>query len=225
MRPILLITLLFTLALSPNDARKANEAYERGAFEEAIELYRQAIVTDPENTRLHFNLGNSLARAGYPEDAIQAYEKFKSLSEDPLHKALADYNIGNLYSEHEQFDQAIEHYRESLRNNPNDEDTKHNYELALKQKEESDPQNQERPDHPETDREDDEEGGDQSQDSPEPDLEGDQEDQEDGSSQPQPDMSLEEAESVLDALQQRERELLQDRQKTADEEERYEKDW
>ncbi|MEX2585538.1 MAG: tetratricopeptide repeat protein [Balneolaceae bacterium] len=227
MRPTYILLFVFFLAFAPNDARKANQAYEEGNYEEAIRLYQQAIDSDPENVRLHFNLGNALAHAGRTEEAVQAYEQFKSLTDDPKQKALADYNIGNLLSENEQYDPAIEAYRESLRLNPDDEDAKHNYELALKQKQEREQEEQdpERPDHPETDREDNQQGGDQDQSDGQPDFQNEPQDQDGNSSDSQPRMSREEAEKILNALQQREKELLEGRRKTSEEGARDGKDW
>src|SRR6056297_2470659 len=106
---LLFIALIFA-GSSLNDARKANEAFRNGDYEKAVELYRKAIDSEPENAMLHFNLGNAYVEMGNAEDAIFAYERFKDLSDDPAQKSLADYNIGNLHSAQEQYDEAISQY-------------------------------------------------------------------------------------------------------------------
>lgn len=234
MNRLLVATLVFFIAFAPNDARKANEAYERGEFATAAELYRTAIQSDPDNARLYFNLGNSLAKMGQTEEAQQAYEQYKNLTDNPQDQALADYNIGNLLSDSQQLDKAAEYYRQALMGNPDDEDAKHNYELAIRQlqQQEQQQQNQDQ-------QQDQEEDQDQQQEQ-EQRQDQDQEQQQDQNQDQQQDsgdtsedqqemespMSLEEAQSILDALEQRERDLLRDREKEAQQENsENERDW
>jgi Ca-activated chloride channel homolog len=143
MQRFLVILIIFMLAFAPNDARKANEAYENGDYASAAELYRQAIQSNPDDARLYFNLGNSLAQIGRLDEARQAYEQFKSMTDNPRDRSLADYNIGNLYSEEQQLDMAADFYRQSLMNNPDDDDARHNYELTVRQQQEQQQQQQE----------------------------------------------------------------------------------
>lgn len=232
---LLTISLVFLMAFAPSDARKANEAYERGDYAQAAELYRQAIQSDPDNPKLYFNLGNSLARSGQAEEAARAYENFKSMTDDPREISMADYNLGNLLSEAQELEMASEFYREALRNNPDDPDTKHNYELALRQHQEQ--QQQQQQEQQDQDQDQDEDQNDQQQDQQQ-DQDEDQDPGQDQNQQQDPgdsgdeeqeqesQMSLEEAESILDALEQRERELLRDREKDAQEESsNNERDW
>lgn len=242
-RHLSILLLVFLLAFAPNDAQKANEAYRQGDYARAAELYQNALESDPENPRLHFNLGNTLAKLGRTEEAVQAYERFKSLTDDPRQHALAEYNIGKLYSDSEELDKAADHFKNALHHNPDDPDTRHNYELALRRQQQQEQQNQQQDQNQDQENEDDQdqdqdqnqnqsgqddqqeqnEEQDQNQENPEPESG----DQQESDSQPRPtQMSLEEAESILEALEQRERELIRNRKKEAEEEpSSNEKDW
>lgn len=235
---ISMLSLVLLLAFTPNDAKRANEAYKQGDYATAAELYQKALESDPDNAQLHFNLGNALANMGRTEEATQAYENFKSLTEDPQDLALADYNIGKLYSDKDELNKAAEYFRNSLRNNPDDPDARHNYELALRQQQQNQQQDQNQDQEGNDDQNQDqeqnqdqndqgdqqEEEQDQNQGNQQQDP-GDQEES-DSQQQQQPQMSLEEAESILEALEQRERELIRNRKKEAEEEpSNNEKDW
>lgn len=222
-----LLTLAFILAASSlNEARKANDAYRSGDYETAVSLYQQAIDNDPSDARLYFNLGSALARLGQADESVRAFEKAKDLMDDPQQQSMADYNAGTLLSEAEMYDEAIDFFRDALRKNPNDADAKHNYEMSIRKQQQQE-QEQEQ-DGESDDDEDQDQDQDQQQDhDQEQDQDQDrQDDQGDGSpdeqdpqdhEMPQPDeISLDEAENILNALDQLEREILENRKKEAE---------
>ncbi len=135
------ITLLFTFLIS-NEGRKANTAYNEGNYALADSLYRLAIEQEPENGKLHFNLGNALAKQGKTEEAIESFMNAIEFAENDDERALADYNIGTILAEKEEWKPAAHHFRKSLRNQPVDTDAKHNYELAALKSQEEEQQNQ-----------------------------------------------------------------------------------
>lgn len=230
---LILLGFLFT-GSSLNDGRKANEAFQRGDYAKAVRLYRQAIEQNPDDARLYFNLGNALSELGETEEAIEVYNQYKSKSENVEQQALADYNQGRLLTENEQYDEALKYYRDALRKNPDDADARHNFELALKKQQEQEEQQSEE-DPEDQSNEDQEQDGDQDQEQNDQEQENqdqqedqnqnqnqqsDSQEEQDGEEQqqPQPDsMSREEAENLLDALGQLERELLEGRKKEATE--------
>jgi len=133
---ILLYISLIVFLIGSTDGRKGNEAYEKGNYAEADSLYRLAIETEPENSKLFFNLGNTLAKQGKVEEAIEAYLNSQEYADNEADKALAQYNIGTLLAENEDWKPAAHHFRNSLKLNPSDIEAKHNYELAKKKTEE-----------------------------------------------------------------------------------------
>jgi|SRR6056297_745145 len=232
---ILLIVGFLFVASSLNDARKANEAFKNGDYELAVQLYRQAIDQNPDNSRLYFNLGNALAEAGYTDEAMEVYNQFRNMTEESNQQALADYNRGKLLSEQENFDEALSHFREALRKNPNDEDARFNYELAQRMKQQQEQQKQDQQQDSQSDQDDSEDEQEQSDDQnqnedqqQDPNQQPQNQDQPQNQEQlPEPsNMSQEEAENILDALEQIERELLENREKEANvSRQQNDKDW
>ncbi|MEX2639333.1 MAG: tetratricopeptide repeat protein [Balneolales bacterium] len=243
---IFLLTLLAALFLAPQDgARQANREYEEGNYAEAEEGFLNALEKDPENPRLLFNLGNALARQGKLDEAVQAFEAFKKMESSPSERAKADYNLGNMYSDQEEWDQALQRYRESIRVNPDDEDARFNYELAYRNEEQQqqqqdqqqqndqDQQDQEGEDERESDPQDGddrqqggEQDGDQQQDQS-GDNPGNQQNQQQQNQQPEPgSMTAEQADDILKALDNIEKDLLKNYQKNQIEPSgSHEKDW
>lgn len=244
MRYILITILAFILmGASLEDARKANEAYNEGNYEEAIALYKKAIDEDPENAKLYYNLASAQAKAGNSEEAVRTFEQFKTMTDDEERRAMADYDIGNILAEQEQWDKAVEYYKKSLRYLSDDEDAKHNYELALKQQDQQgenqdqdqqqDQQNendqqqqQDQNQQQENDQQNQENNSEQNQD-----QQGQQDEQEQNQDQqPQPQqsqMTQAEAEQILKALEQKEKELMKEfkKQKVESTDNKNEKDW
>ena len=128
----LIYILIGFLFVASGNGREANKAYDEGNYVLADSLYRLALKEDPENSKLYFNLGNALAKQGKVEDAIEAYLNSQEYAETDTDKALAQYNIGTLLAENEDWKPAAHHFRNSLKLNSQDYEAKHNYELAAK---------------------------------------------------------------------------------------------
>mgnify|MGYP006307977237 FL=1 len=151
-------------------------------------------------------------------------------------RALADYNQWTMLTDQEEFQQAAELFREALKKNPDDEDARHNYELALRRQQEQEQQQQQQDSNQEEQsneqqqnqqqQQDGENEQDQNQQQQQPqDQPNNPEDQ--GEQQPSPtEMTPEEAENILDALAQLERKLLEDMKKESEQtQSQNEKDW
>lgn len=234
---VLIVLVLFLAGASIEDARKANDAYRNGNYAEAIKLYKKAIDQDPKNTKLYYNLGNALAKNGNPEEAIRYFEQFKSMTDDPEQRAMADYNIGNIYSETQQWDKAVNSYKNALRYQSADFDAKHNYELAQKksqdqQQQQQNQQNQQQQDQQQQkqqQQENQQQEQEQQQNQQQQQQQQQQQNQQ-NQQQPQPkpnQINKEEAEKILKALEQKEKELLKEfkKQKTESSNSNNEKDW
>jgi tetratricopeptide (TPR) repeat protein len=177
--------------------KKGNALYEKGDFEGALERYDEALVLLSESPSLHFNRGNAFFRDQKLEEALEAYTR--AFEEGDLQDAEAKstrqavaYNAGNTLYESEKYAEALEAYREALRLAPNDLDAKRNYELAWQQVQSGQTQPQE--------GEEGEESGEEASES----QEGEQ--QEAASDE----LTEEEAQRLLEALRQHEREALEE---------------
>ena len=125
------ILLLLGLNISNPDARMGNKSYENGDYESAKTWFYSALDQDPNNAEILFNLGNTLTKLGEFEEALKVFMQAKSYTDDNHLKALADYNIGTVLAENEQWKPAMKHLRASLQKLPSDIEGQFNYEYAL----------------------------------------------------------------------------------------------
>lgn len=233
MRGYFFLLLVFAVLLSgfgQDAARQGYDAYQQGNYAEAEALFRQALEGNPNNPRLIYNLGNTLAQQGNHEEAGEMMQQFRDLSDDPSDQAQAEYNLGNIFSDQDDWENALRHYRRSLHIDPADEDARFNYELAYRrnqqeqqeqsqeQQQQQSPQDAEAADAPH-------ELGDQDGDQMPGDLPEPGEQHDDQISQIS-DMTQDEANEMLNALDNIEQHLLRDfKERQLETIERDEKDW
>lgn len=119
-----------------------NRYYNKQNYNMAFEKYRDALISDPESKQLHFNLGNSFYRKENYEEAMKKYEK-STYSRDIKLQSRSYYNIGNCSYRMNKLPEAIQFYKKALELNPEDEDAKYNIEFVQKKlKENADKQQQ-----------------------------------------------------------------------------------
>lgn len=225
MRTLPILFLLLFLA-PPDEARRANQAYLDGDFAAAEAGYRASIQSSPNDSRLHFNLGNALARQGKHDEALAAYARARALSTNAQDRAAADYNSGHVLGARNDWGKAAERFRDALRANPSDPQAMFNYELARRMITNPPPQQQQ---NDRSDTSDDDQGS-ESQSRSKPDQQPNQESSsESPSSDSAPaegDMTREEANQILNALENKEKDLLKEFQKQqVPPRSRHAKDW
>jgi len=135
---ILLVPLLLGWHWFEPAARKNQkgiQAYQEGKFAEALQDFLSAKGVKPDSPELKNNTASALYELKKYKEAV---DEFSRLDPARLRLGKADfyYNLGNSYYRMEQFQQALENYKKSLRQNPDDIDCKKNFELALKKIEE-----------------------------------------------------------------------------------------
>ena len=93
---IIALLLIASLAqAAPKSFKAANKALEDGRFDDAVNLYHEAIAEAPESGELYFNLGNAQYKAGRYEEAVASYEYAASMTESDYTRGRSWYNIGN----------------------------------------------------------------------------------------------------------------------------------
>ncbi|HOV75113.1 MAG TPA: tetratricopeptide repeat protein [Candidatus Hydrogenedentes bacterium] len=90
-------------------------ADERRQFDKAAEHCRRAIMLDPGDASLHYNLGNALMGLNRLDEAIASYRK--ALEMDPG-QPNARYNLGIAFAKQQRYPEAVEAFRETLRLDP-----------------------------------------------------------------------------------------------------------
>lgn len=135
MRRLLILLVSFVVALGANaqsdrqHIRNGNRLYHEQKFEQAEVEYRKALGKNSANPQAHYNLGCALMAQQKDSAAIKQYETAGKMEKTPKRRAMVYHNIGVVCQQHQLYQQAIAAYEESLRNNPNDNETRYN--LAL----------------------------------------------------------------------------------------------
>ncbi len=133
---ILMLLCLFVYAsnlLSQNSIdllRMGNSKYKEKKYEDAELNYRKALEKNPEEKRAVYNLGNSLYKQGKYNESQQKYLEIINTTKEKSEKAMAYYNLGNSYLKEKKYKESIELYKNALKLNPNDFDSKYNLEYA-----------------------------------------------------------------------------------------------
>lgn len=105
----------------------ATTLHKEGRYAEALRIYRQAILTNPDDADLSYNLGNLLRTIGQNEKAIGVYEHAHRLNpKDP--DILI--NLAPLYRSHQKLDKARQCYEKILQLDP-ENTTAHYFLTAL----------------------------------------------------------------------------------------------
>ena len=221
---IVLTSCLLPLGSHAQDARQlvrqGNKQFRQGNNADAEVSYRKAVEKDARNPQANYNLGNALMMQRKDSLAITQYEKAAKLETNPLRRAQAYHNMGVMCQQHQMFGEAIEAYKEALRNNPADNETRYNLELCKRQQQQQQQnQNQNQQNKDNKDQQDKQQQEQQKQDQ--------KKDEQKQQQQQQQQMSKENAEQLLNAAMQEEKQT-QERMKKAQQQSqkrRLEKNW
>lgn len=120
--------------------RKGNRFLKDSIYVNAEVNYRKALEVNPKSTVSMFNLGNTLAHQNKLQEAMEQYVGTTKIEKDKSKLSQIYHNMGVIFHSQKDYAKAVEAYKESLRNNPKDDETRYN--LALAQKMLNDQQNQ-----------------------------------------------------------------------------------
>ncbi len=157
--------------------RKGNELYSQKKFTDAEVAYKKAIAKDPNYEIANYNLGIALAEQNRDEEAIAQYELTAKLAENKLTKADAFHNVGNQHFDTKNYQKSVEAYKNSLRNNPTDDETRYNLALAQKLLEEQEKEDQNKDNKDDKDNKDNKDNKDKNKDKKEGDDDKDKKDE------------------------------------------------
>jgi len=108
---------------------EANELVNEDFVNAEVE-YRKAISKKPSNAKGKYNLGNAYYNSGLYDEAMLRHIEAAEASITRKEKHIAYHNIGNALMKQKLCKEAVEAYKNALRNNPNDEETRYNFALA-----------------------------------------------------------------------------------------------
>ena len=229
--------LAATLAMNVlgiGDFERGNRLYREGKFGQAAAAYRSAIRNGKNTPEVHYNLGTALlGMRRYAEAETELRAALSTL--DPELRQRVHYNLGNRFLEEARSAQdqstvpqlltsAIEAYKQSLRLLPADMPSKWNLELALRDQDENkqqQPQSGNKQDQNQGQNEQDKQNAGGSGNNASPSSPQNEPGQ---SPQPKP-LTDAQADRILSAAEQDERELYKDRLKKGQREMPVLRDW
>ena len=202
--------------------RSGNKLYKDSTFVKAEVDYRKALELEPKSTDAMYNLGNSLLMQQKAKEAMEQYEAASRIEKDKNKLAQIYHNMGVILQSSKQLPQCIEAYKQALRNNPKDDETRYNLALAQKQLKDQQQQNQ----NQNKDQKQDQKQDDKQQNKDQQDQDKKDQQQNNQQQQQQNQMSKENAEQLLKAAMQDEKNV-QDKVKKAVQVQgrKLEKDW
>lgn len=142
---------------STNLTWEANKELTANDFTGAESDYRRAISKSKKNAIAPFNLGNAYYNR---ESFSEAFGRYKQAGETATtkggkHKSF--HNMGNVFMKKKEYEKAVEAYKEALRSNPKDEETRYNLALAkemLKKQQDEQQNDQDKDDKDKQDQQD-----------------------------------------------------------------------
>ena len=202
--------------------RKGNRFFKDSVYVDAEVNYRKALEVNPKSTVSMFNLGNTLTQQNKPQEAMEQYVGATKIEKDKNDLAQIYHNMGVIFQSQKDYGKAVEAYKQSLRNNPKDYETRYNLALAQKmlKDQQQNQQNQDQNKQQQQDQQEDKK-----------DQNKDQQQNKEQQQPPQPqkkdnEMSKENAEQLLNSVMQDEKDV-QDKVKKQQviQGGRVEKDW
>ncbi len=221
--------------------QKGNSLYGQQRYKEAAADYAKVVAKNPTYTPGLFNLGNSLYQQKQYDSSRKVMEATAKVAKDKGSKSAANYNIGNTYMSQQKWEEAVNSYKQTLRNNPQDADAKYNLSYAEqmlkkqqqddkdkkdKDKKEDKKDNKDNKDKNDKDKKDDKEKQDKDNKDQQDKDKKDEQDKEQQQPKSQPSkLSPQEAERLLNALQQEEKKLQDKMKKEKGVPVKMQKDW
>jgi Ca-activated chloride channel family protein len=117
--------------------RDGNKSFLSGAYDEAMDRYQRSLDKNPNSVAGNFNIGDVYYKQKKYDSAATHFQTASGMTTDKDTLAKVYHNLGNSYLQQKKYEESIDAYKNSLRNNPNDNDTKYNlaYAQAMYKKE------------------------------------------------------------------------------------------
>ena len=238
---LLLFLLLVSSGFSQSNRSTLNEGvdkYDEKKYTDAEVDFRKVVESSPKSFEANYNLGNTYYKQEKYDEAIKSYQSAFENAKDNESRAKIFHNVGNSLLKSNKIEQSVEAYKNALKFNPNDQDTKYNLSYALELLKNKDKNKQDKNDQNKNDQnKQDQQQQNQNQDQQNKDQNKqdqqqqpkDQEAKQDNTKQPQQQkeqkISKDEAQRILDALKNNEKDLQKQLRKVKAKVRKTDKDW
>ncbi len=199
---VLVSTATFAQKTERDYLRSGNKLYKDSLFVKSEVDYRKALELDPQSTDASYNLGNALLMQQKAKEAMEQFEAASHIEKDKAKLAEIYHNMGVILQSSKQLPQCIEAYKQALRNNPKDDETRYNLALAQKQLKDQQQNQQNQEQNKEEKQEQKQDEKQQNKDQQEQEKQNQQQNQQ---QQQQNQLSKENAEQLLNAVMQDEK--------------------
>lgn len=214
-KQFLYILLLLTSALfaqeKDKNLPKGDENFEAKKYADAESEYRLSQSKFNKKAKSSYNLGTTIYKQKQPGEAKYQFEKAAKDAKTKSEKHKAFHNLGNTLMSEKNYAGAAEAYKNALRNNPTDEETRYNYALAKKMQKDNPPKDDKKDKDKNKDKKDDKKDPEKDKkDDKKDDPNKDKKDDKDGQNQPQPkpnDVSKQKIENLLNAVNNEEKKV------------------
>ena len=143
--------------------REGNKLYGTEKYTESEIAYRKGLDVNPRSIEGTYNLGNALYKQQKFDEAAQQYQQIAGIGESVMKTkngtarlAQTYHNLGNIFMQKKDYGQSVEAYKQSLRINPYDDATRYNLALAQKLLKDQQQQQQQNQDQQDKDKKDEE---------------------------------------------------------------------
>ena len=198
---ILILTSLSSFAQQERKyVRQGNKEYDKEKYDQAEVDYRKALEKKPNSKEVQYNLAGSVYKQKKFDEAAKSYLSLTSSAKTKEESAKYFHNLGNSYLQEGKLKESIEAYKNALRNNPLDDETRYNLAFAMNKMQQQKQQKQQNKDNKDQDKKDQQKQDQQKQDQ----QKQQQKDQQ--AQQKEAKISKEDAERMLQAIMNEEKE-------------------
>ena len=132
---LILLFLTTGVALSQQNKyetliKKANKSFQTNV-NLSEQNYRRAISVSPDSIKGQYNFSNNLYENGYYDEALLSQSEALKNAKLAIDKHQIFHNIGNILMQKKMCKEAVEAYKNALRNNTHDDESRYNLALAL----------------------------------------------------------------------------------------------
>ena len=115
-----------------SENRKGVKLYKDSLYSQAEEKFSEALLKNQDSFIPSYNLANTVYKQSDFERSESLFNGLTQKTENKKQKSMAFHNLGNSLFNQDKIEESIEAYKNALRNNSSDFDSKYNLSLALK---------------------------------------------------------------------------------------------
>jgi tetratricopeptide (TPR) repeat protein len=153
MKALTVLLMLVALFIDPTKIGKINtlkaearKAYQSGDYQTAIQRYRYLVDSlHVQEDEVLLNLANAYFQTNDTTQALSQYQSLTQSGKAQL-RSKAEQQLGVMANRAGKSEEALNHFKQAIKNDPTNEDARYNYELLKKKLEEKKKQDQQKQD-------------------------------------------------------------------------------